>query len=221
MLKRTAISLLIVLMAGGCGAAVYPQTNPVHPTAVYLADYGIHSSLLLPNGDGRFVEYAFGDWNFAALNHCWPQDALGALLISFQSTLGRRFITLAPAEDEPHPMHPSPHRVQVFYASRDEVMRVVREMDARYRLDTSVLMHNSDNDMDYVKDAEHYWVANNCNHLTARCLREMGCDVRGFVMLSKFSVESVPAQGRSEPAEAPAITAARSAATTMPTARAD
>jgi hypothetical protein len=155
------------------------------------------------------------------MNHCWPQDALGALLISFQSTLGRRFITLAPAEAEPHPMHPSPHGIQVLYASRDEVMRVVREMDVRYRRDMSIVMHNSDNDMDYVKDSEHYWVANNCNHLTAHCLREMGCDVRGFVVLSKFSVEPVPGQGRSEPAEAPVITAARSLATTMPTARAE
>lgn len=221
MLKRTAISLFLLLAVGGCGAAVYPQTNPIHPTAVYVADYGIHSSLLLPNGDGRYVEYAFGDWNFAALNHCWPNDALGALLISFQSTLGRRFITLAPAEAEPHPMHPSPHRIQVVYASQDQVMRVVRDLDARYRHDKSVVMHNPDNDMDYVKDSEHYWVANNCNHLTARCLREMGCDVRGFVMLSQFSVEPVPGAERIGPAEVPVVTAARSIPTTMPTARAD
>lgn len=188
MLKNTAISLFLLFGVCGCAASVYPQSNPVTPTAVYVADYGIHSSLILPNGDGRYVEYAFGDWNFAALNHCWPNDALGALLISFQSTLGRRFITLSPGEIEPHPVHPPPHQMQVVYASREEVMRVVREMDARYNRDTSVVMHNPDNDMDYVKDSEHYWVANNCNHLTARCLREMGCDVRGFVMLSKFAV---------------------------------
>lgn len=220
MFTRTALTVFLLLAVGGCGAAVYPQPNPIHPTAVYVADYGIHSSLLLPNGDGRYVEYAFGDWNFAALNHCWPNDALGALLISFQSTLGRRFITLAPAEAEPHPVHPSPHSIQTLYASREQVMRVVRAMDARYRRDTTVVMHNPDNDMDYVKDSEHYWVANNCNHLTARCLREMGCDVRGFVMLSQFSIEPVPAQRDSPAPEAP-LAAARHAATTMPTARAE
>jgi hypothetical protein len=203
MVKNTAISLLLLLAAGGCGATVYPQPKPIQPTAVYVADYGIHSSLLLPNGDGRYVEYAFGDWNFAALNHCWPQDALGALLISFQSALGRRFIDLAPGETAPQPVHPSPHQVQVVYASREDVMRVVKDMDARYRRDTREVMHNPDNDMDYVKDSEHYWVANNCNHLTARCLREMGCDVRGFVVLSKFSVEPVEPEIARRPIQKP------------------
>lgn len=213
MVKNTAISLLLLLAAGGCGATVYPQPKPIQPTAVYVADYGIHSSLLLPNGDGRYVEYAFGDWNFAALNHCWPQDALGALLISFQSALGRRFIDLAPGETAPQPLHPPPHSMQVVYASREDVMRVVGEMDARYNRDTRITMHNPDNDMDYVKDSEHYWVANNCNHLTARCLREMGCDVRGFVMLSKFAVaptqqEVVRAPVRNESAP-PNVSSAR------------
>ena len=215
MIRNALILVLLTLSLGGCGAAVYPSPNPVHPTAVYVADYGIHSSLLMPSGDGRFVEYAFGDWNFAALNHCWPQDALGALLISFQSTLGRRMIALAPGETEPHPVHPAPHRVQVLYASQKDVMRVVAEMDARYHRDARVVMHNPDNDMDYVKDSEHYCVANNCNHLTARCLREMGCRVRGLIVLSGFSVE--PAKGGA--VELPIRTA--STPSTQPSARAE
>lgn len=190
-LARTLLSVLVLSLSGGCAATVYPGAKPVQPTAVYLADYGIHSSVLLPTGDGRYVEYAFGDWNFAALNHCWPQDAVGALLISFQSTLGRRYIELRPGEAAPHPVHPVPHRLQVVYASHRDVQRLVRELDQRYTRDGKQPCHNPDNDMDYVKDSEHYWIANNCNHLTARCLRELGCDVRGVVVLSKFNVAPV------------------------------
>ena len=191
MLRQIAISLLLLGLVG-CATKVYPQERLVRPTAVYIADYGIHSSLLLPTADGRYVEYAFGDWNFAAMNHCWPQDALGALLISFQSALGRRFVDVQPGQSVPHPVHPEPHRVQMIYASQAEVAAVVAELDARYRRGAYEVMHNPDNDTDYVRDdSEHYSVANNCNHLTARCLREMGCDVRGFVMLSKFRVEPV------------------------------
>ena len=190
-MRRAVILFIGMLLMGGCAATVYPQAKPLRPTAVYVADYGIHSSVLLPTDTGRYVEYAFGDWNFAALNHCWPQDAVGALLISFQSTLGRRFVDLQPGQSEPHPVHPTPYRLQVVYASQDRVERVVHELDDRYQRGGKPV-HNPDNDTDYVKDdTEHYWIANNCNHLTARCLREMGCDVRGLTVLSKFDVAPV------------------------------
>ena len=190
MIQRMMLSLFLS-MAGGCGATIYPQSTPLHPTAVYLADYGVHSSLLLPTDDGRYVEYAFGDWNFAALNHCLPHEALAALLVSFQSTLGRRYIEPQPGQTEPHPVHPSPHSIQRVYAPQDQVQRVVRELDERYRHDRGECRHNPDNNMDYVRDKEHYWVANNCNHLTVRCLEEMGCRVRGLVMLPGFTVAPV------------------------------
>ena len=217
MAKTIAISLFLLACVGGCATNVYPQAKPVRPVAVYVADYGIHSSLLLPDGEQRYVEYAFGDWNFAALNHCWPNDALGALLISFQSTLGRRFVAMEPWQVEPWPTRPSPHNIQVVYASQAEVERVVKELDDRYRRHTRVVLHNSDNGMDYVKDDEHYSLLNNCNHLTARCLREMGCDVRGLAVLSTFSVKPIPA-GQKDVIAPPAQTAARPHPATMPAA---
>ena len=196
-MSRAVILLISALMTGGCAATVYPQPRPAHPTAVYVEDYGIHSSLLLPTGNGRYVEYAFGDWGFAALNHCMPQDALGALLISFQSALGRRFVDLQPGQAQPHPVHPTPLRIQVVYVPQERVEQVVRELDERYQRG-GIPVHNPDNDTDYVKDdTEHYWVGNNCNHLTARCLEEMGCGVKGLVVLSKFQI--VPVQKGIEP----------------------
>ena len=210
MLKRVTL-LMLLFWAGGC-ATVRPQSQPVHPTAVYLADYGIHSSLLLPTREGRYVEYAFGDWNFAALNHCWPQDALGALLVSFHSALGRRFIDVQPGQTEPCPLHPAPHHIQRIYLSQASVQKVVDQLDQRYRRDATEVRHNPDNDMDYVPDDEHYWLANNCNHLTARCLREMGCSVWGVVVLSNFWVEPqkvIAAEPAMASAKAPRISTAQ------------
>ena len=190
MLKRI-FTCTLFLFASGCATMIYPQPQPQQPVAVYLADYGIHSSVILPTPNGRYVEYAFGDWYYAALNHCWPNDAVGALLVSFQSTLGRRYFDLPPGQTVPLATHPSPNRVQVIYGSREAVNRVVAELDARYRADGSHVVHNPDNNMDYVPDSQHSWFLNNCNHLTAHCLREMGCDVRGLVMLSTFDVAPV------------------------------
>jgi len=191
---KTAVISLLVCMTSGCVATVYPQPKVIEPSLVYIADYGIHSGLLLPNGDGRYVEYAFGDWNYAALNHCWPQDGLGAMLVSYQATLGRRYVDLEPGETVPHPIHPAPHHLHSVYVSRTQMEQVVRELDERYHRNDDVVVYNPENLTSYVKDSEHYSVANNCNHLTARCLREMGCEVRGLIVISNFVVAPVQVQ---------------------------
>jgi hypothetical protein len=208
----------LVIWAGGC-ATVYPQPQPNRPVAVYIADYGIHSSLIIPNGDGRYVEYAFGDWNYAALNHDWPNDAMGALLISFKSTLGRRLIELAPGERTPHPIHPSPKTLQLVYNPRDGVERVRCELDERYQRDATKVVHNPENDMDFVPDDVHYSFWNNCNDLTAHCLRGMGCEIRGVVGFSKFFVASV--QHDIVPESDPPDSLANAKTDPLPTARAN
>jgi hypothetical protein len=215
MMHERIAPLALALIMAGCATTVRPQTQLAHPVAVYLADYGIHSSLLLPTDDGRFVEYAFGDYYYAALNHTWPNDALGALIISFQSALGRRYIEPAPGQIAPMPLHPSPVRMQVVYASQPAVDRLLHTLDERYRADGKRVIHNSENNMDYVLDREHYSVLNNCNHLTARCLREIGCDLQGLVMFSKFDV--VPT---APPAELASHTASVKKGA-MPTAKAE
>jgi len=184
--------LLAVLMGagmfvGGCAATVIPQQPAVDPVPVYLADYGIHSSLFLPTPDGRYVEYAFGDWGYAAENRCWPHDALGALLISFQSALGRRYYDMKPGMDRPIPDR-KPNTMARIECEREAVNRVLARLDARYRAGTGKRVRNPENGIVYVKDSQHYSIANNCNHLTARSLQELGCEVRGLVIGSNFAV---------------------------------
>jgi hypothetical protein len=188
--------MLSLALTMGCSATVYPQASPIDPVTVYLADYGIHSSLLLPNGDGRYVEYAFGDYNFAVLNHCGPNDAIGALLVSFQSALGRRYLDLPAGKSVTIPVDPPPHHVETLYVQRADAERVRLELNSRFTQDGAMVVHNPENNMDFVKDLQHYCIANNCNHLTAHCLREMGCDVKGLVVGSGFSVASRETQPR-------------------------
>jgi len=200
MYKWIVLSML-VLGTTGC-VSVYPQKVAVIPTAVYVTDYGIHSSVIIPNGDGRFVEYAFGDWYYAALNHDWPNDALGALLVSFKSGFGRRFIESTP-DLKPSSTQPEPERIQVIYVSRDEVETVRRNLDERYRRNlakaSGKVVHNPENNMDFVPDDERYSFYNNCNDLTARCLRQMGCELKGVVGFSKFQVVRVKQDFVDEP----------------------
>jgi len=56
----------LLMLAGGCTSTVIPPKRVTDPAAVFLTDYGRHSSLLLPDREGRLVEYAFGDWDWFA-----------------------------------------------------------------------------------------------------------------------------------------------------------
>jgi hypothetical protein len=189
MVRGFLVSLVFAL-AGGCAVTVHPQPRVLDPVAVYVADYGVHSSLLLPNGDGRYVEYCFGDWGYSAENHCWPQDALGALLVSQESAFGRRFVQPEPGKDEPMPVHPAPHHMDRVFASRQDVNRLLHNLGERYQRGAAkIVVHNPDNDTDYVRDTEHYSALNNCNHLTARSLQTLGCRIEGLTALSHFRVQ--------------------------------
>ncbi len=158
-------------------------------TTIYLCDYGIHSSLLLPMDDGRFVEYVYGDWAFAALNQVDPIHTLGAMLCSFQPALGRRFLT--PKPGEPYPFPPNkPHTVTPIVVSADKEAVLLKQMDARYQrhAETALLNNEFNYGFTFVKDDEHYSVLHSCNHLTRQNLRLMGCYVAGYPIWSNYIV---------------------------------
>jgi len=202
-MKQLTLCCLCLLASGflgGCATIYPPQQSLKEPVTVYVADYGVHSSLLLPTGDGRFVEYAFGDWGYAAQNHCLPQDAVGALVLSFQSALGRRYFELQPGETEPRPKE-RPWNLARVNCERTDVDALVQRLNARYEaaLRSQKPVTNPDNGIEFVKDSEHYSMLNNCNHLTARSLEQLGCKVQGLVVSSKFSVAPQPGALTSAP----------------------
>src|SRR5687768_146055 len=86
---------------GGCQAVIVPpRVGPAEPKLpVYVADYGYHSSVILPRGDAVMVEYAYGDWTFFAKNQKSLRTTLGALFSSEQATLARRVLLRSPYQD--------------------------------------------------------------------------------------------------------------------------
>lgn len=193
-MRRISSTLLLLTFAAcastGCSTTVRPQTRPIDPVPVFLTDYGVHSSLMLPTPDGRYVEYSFGDYGYAALNRGGPHNALGALFVSGQSGIGRRFLTIRPGEEAPRPAY-APKSVQKLFAERFEVYALVKQLDQRYRkagAGGNDPVHNPITDNVFVKDTERYSIANNCNHMTARMLRQLGCEVRGNMGASGFKI---------------------------------
>ena len=187
---RTLAGFCIALLAG-CATQVVPPVAPADPTTVYLCDYGIHSSLLLPNGDGRFVEYVYGDWDYAALNKSDLYHTAAALFFSPQPALGRRFLTAKPGEKFPFPPN-APKQVQPAVVNGDRVAVLVADLDARYARNRATEHLNSypNYNFVFVKDQEAYGIFNDCNKLTSRNLQALGCEVHGLTILSNFEIKA-------------------------------
>jgi hypothetical protein len=194
-----AFCLVVVLFDTACSVTVTPPVHPEHPTVVYLCDYGVHSSLLLPvastpgnTGDAgprKYVEYLYGDWNWAALCHTRWWDALGAIFWSRQATLGRRYITQNAGQAMPIPSGGLQTEIPIT-VNGDGCQKLLDEMSARWEKD--VADHPGDQtivaDYVYVKDSQAYSWLHDCNLNTADSLVEMGCTVSGYAIWSRMEV---------------------------------
>lgn len=175
------------MTGAGCATQVIPPLNPPQPTTIYLCDYGVHSSLLFPAGPHRYIEYLYGDWNWVVLAHDNLFDALGALFFSSQACLGRRYVVQQSGEIVPHPPD-DVITVTPLTVGAGGCQAVAAELNRRWEVRRATLSPLHRWSMDYVKDPQRYSLLHNCNGLTAACLREMGCGVKGGAMSSKFDV---------------------------------
>jgi len=197
---RFCFLIVTLLACQGC-ATVRPVADPVDPVPVFLTDYGLHSSLILPTPDARYVEYCWGDWAFAVENRDWYLiDGPRALFLSLQSGFGRRFMPVDPYTGDPQVpfSDPSLKRLTKFYAARADVLAVEAQLDHRFQSDEGPAKINKINGITYVKDPSHYSLIQNCNHMTAALLRRLGCQVDGLVVGSDFSMLQ-PSQSRQVP----------------------
>jgi hypothetical protein len=180
---------LLPIVCAGCTTFVSGPASLTDPVPVYFVRYNVHSSVLMPV-DGKYVDYSFGDWRYAAELHKLPNDALGALLVSFDSTLERRYLAIDPRMGQPF-IPDNPDLVIRLFASRELVRQRIAELEQRVGRDLK--LHEKDGmvvhygpDVTFVKDPEHYGLTNNCNHLTAATLRAIGFQVEGSAENNNF-----------------------------------
>jgi hypothetical protein len=188
-MRSTLLGWIGVIWCGvlsGCYTTVTPPSHPKNPTEVYLCDYGVHSSLLLPVTHQTYVEFLYGDWNWAALGHTNAFDALEAIFFSQQATLARRNVYFATGRAMPRPID-GPKSEQPLVIDGDACQKVIDELNARWEKHRSTAISSWD-ELSYVKDDVHYSWLHDCNAQTADCLREMGCRIDGVPIWSKFRI---------------------------------
>jgi len=201
LLKRANLLLIGVLaLVGGCATKVVPPANPVNPVAVYITDYGRHSSILLPMGDGHLMEYSYGDWEFYALNKYKWYIGASKLFFSDGSGLGRRIVA-HPGEDEALHKLLGCHRLLRVDVDQNKVSDLLAELDQRYSANIETMVYNNYGHSYFVKDESHYWLFHTCNAMTGQWLEKLGCKVGGLPVISNFEVvrpKGEPAKMRPE-----------------------
>ena len=187
-LQRLAAGVVVgsLSVLAGC-IPVRPPAEVKDPVTIYVADYGIHSSVMLPMDQTHFVEYSFGDYAYSVKNYDWPWNAVAALLISLQSSLGRNVLEVNTIDHKPIPVR-EPKRMMAIEAERSKVSAVVTKFDQRYRSDRGPEEFNPETNTHFMRDSQHYAFYNNCNRMSAGILRDAGCKVYGWGLTSNFFV---------------------------------
>lgn len=154
--------------------SVRPPRAISDPVTVRLISAGRHSGLVLPVGDGRAVEYGYGEWSWYALGKDDWWRAPATVLWPCAGTLGRRYwreSDLA-AMGETHGFD----HISSFTAERRDVLRLLAHLDADFAAGGPPL-HSEHYDMDFARYPERFWLAHDCHDETAEWLRELGCFV--------------------------------------------
>src|SRR5258706_266392 len=213
--------LLFCCFAGGCAPVIVPPAIATNSDAVpvLIADYGYHSTLILPRpGGGGMIEYAYGDWTYFGQNQKSVSTALHALMASDQATMGRRMLDREvnqPGLKEAL----GAKTVLRFDAPRDKVEELERALEQRFSARLDSIVYSPVHQLYFVKDDERYGVGHNCNHFPAQWLARLGCRVEGMVFTSNFKLkepatisDTAPARSTTQPTSMPAATTAGYAA---------
>ena len=182
---------LLLFFVAGCTTAIVPPPKAAHPATVYVTNYGRHSSLLLPEDNDHWVEYAFGDWEWFAQWHKSSSGVFRAFFFSKYSCLGRREIKLAGAttqSDDAVAQRIGSKVCESVLVPRDRADTLRTQLDDLHHAHIDTVIFNPNVRLWFVKYRGGYWLFHNCNQETADWLRSLGCQIHGTAMFSTFRV---------------------------------
>jgi hypothetical protein len=167
---------------------IIPPAEPAEAVTAYVADYGYHSRLILPEIDGGLMHYSYGDWRYFALNQQSFSNAVAALLIPTQGTLGRRKVSDF-VELQQFIGKRGLDRLLSFEVGGGKAARLLTVLDDRFNRNIDTRVENSITGLSLVQDDQDYTLFHNSNHELVEWLEALDCQVRGFVMLPNFQVK--------------------------------
>ena len=189
-----AAAMLAGAGAGGCATTIVPPKDVQTPAKVYVVDSGRTSSLVIPDQQGGVTRYAYGDWDWYAMRKTGLLHAITALFGPTQGALGRKRMEASPdtqslVKQLPYP----PENVYEITVEQDKALALSRQLDGVFVTAADTYHDQPEVGLEFVHFPERYSAVHNSNHVTAKWLREMGAETRGWPVLSAWEVAPPPA----------------------------
>ena len=177
----------------GCSTVVIPPREPVDSQPVFLLDHGQHSSLVTPSDDNNLVRYSYGDWEWYALVHTGPVRGTRAVIGPTRAALGRRKLAGPVTEGSVRRgvLVPIEALFTINVGAR-HIERLRHELDSIHGMNRSELVYNPLYDLEFVPHPKPYSLNHNSNRVVADWLRDLGCEVRGSPVLSRWRISNKP-----------------------------
>ena len=187
------ILLLAAMLTASCVTVIQPPAKPSDPEIVLLVTHGKSSSLILHGGDDS-TRWAYGDWRYYALGRKGSSDALAAILWPTRAALGRQTIENAPRgpEDLVRRLGIGIDEVFAIEVSRESVVRLESRLQQLFAANLDTLLYNPGPRLEFVEHPQRYSLVSNSNGKVAAWLRELGCEISGVPLLSRWRVAVPP-----------------------------
>ena len=188
------ILLLAAMLLASCTTVIQPPAKPSDPDIVLLVTHGKSSSLILHGGEAA-TRWAYGDWRYYALGRKESSDALAALLWPTRAALGRQTIERAPRrpEDLVRRLGIGIDEIFAIEVSRESVVRLETRLQQLFAANLDTLLYNPSPRLEFVEHPQRYSLASNSNGMVAAWLRELGCEISGLPLFSRWRVAGPPA----------------------------
>jgi len=186
------------LSLSGCSIAIHPAADIRQRQTVYVCDYGDHASLLLPRGNGRVAEFAYGEWGWFALGRQGWYRAVPAIGWPTTGTLGTRDLA-GPATPENLEQQIGLVSLLAVPVEHARIAPLLGRLDLHFAREREREVHNADLGMTFVPYPMPYCLFCQCNSMVAQWLREMGCRTRGFSVVAAFTLAEADHEQRVSP----------------------
>jgi hypothetical protein len=184
--------VLVMLSTTGCATQLIPpdRASLKEPVDVYLLDLGRTPSLVVPDPQGGgMTRYAYGNWNWYALQHRGVLDGLAALFLPTRGALGRQELPGVTTAADVRRQGPGTENFYTLTVEREAVLRLRAEMDEIFKQNRHTRVVNTLDKLEFVHHPRRYCAFSNSNHAVAGWLRQLGVRTKGPAIFSVWAVQ--------------------------------